>query len=125
VRWPWLIATVSGESMAPRLRDRDRVVVRRGTRLRIGSVVVAAHPQRPGLLIVKRLTGGPGDVVYGGPLGPGEYWLGSDNLLVAPEDSRSFGPVSAAAVVGRVVLRYWPLTRSSRNGAASASESNT
>lgn len=123
--WPWLLAVVSGESMAPALRDGDRVVVRRSALPRVGTVVVAQHPARPDVLLVKRLDGAPGDVVYGGALGADEYWLASDNLLVAPDDSRDFGPVPADAIVGRVVLRYWPLTRSRRNGTASASESNT
>lgn len=98
--------------MAPSLRSGDRVLVRRRGAPRIGTTVVAAHPQRAGLLVVKRLAGGPGDVVYGAPLGPDEYWLSSDNLLVAPQDSRSFGPVPSAAIAGRVVLRYWPPRRS-------------
>ncbi|MEO6713143.1 MAG: S26 family signal peptidase [Mycobacteriales bacterium] len=111
MRWRWFFAVVAGESMAPRLRDGDRVVARRARRPcrpRIGTVVVAAHPQQPELLIVKRLSAGPGDSAYGAPLGTDEYWLSSDNLLVAPDDSRNFGPVASAAIVGRVVLRYWP-----------------
>jgi signal peptidase I len=124
VRWPLLLARVAGESMAPALRDGDLVVVRRGVRPRVGAVVVARHPG--GRLVVKRLAGGPGDEVYGAPLGPDEWWLGSDNLLAAPDDSRSFGPVGTAALVGRVVLRYWPVrSRSRRNGPASTSDSNT
>lgn len=122
---PWLRAIVSGESMAPLLRAGDRVVVRRRGPLRIGTVVVAVHPQQPGLLVVKRLSAGPGDVVYGAPLGPGDYWLASDNLLAAPEDSRSFGPVGPGSIVGRVRWRYWPLTRPRRKGAAASRVSKT
>ena len=107
-----VVAVVSGESMAPSLRDGDRVVVRRSGGRPTGSVVVAQHPDRQGLLIVKRLAGGPGDVVYGAPLGPGEYWLASDNLLVAPDDSRSFGPVRAAQIRGRLLMCVrWPRRR--------------
>jgi hypothetical protein len=72
-----------------------------------GAVVVARHPGED-RLVVKRVRGGPGDDVYGAPLGPDEWWLASDNLLAAPDDSRSWGPMPTAALVGRVVLRYWP-----------------
>lgn len=126
MRWPLLLARVAGESMAPGLRDGDLVVVRRRVRPQVGAVVVARHPTQPVRLVVKRLAGGPGDQVYGAPLGPDEWWLASDNLLVAPDDSRSFGAVPASAVVGRVMLRYWPVrTRSRRKGPASTSESKT
>jgi type IV secretory pathway protease TraF len=111
--------------MAPALRAGDHVAVRRRGAIRAGSLVVAEHPLKAGVLVVKRVAAAPGEVVYGARLGPGEYWLASDNLLSAPEDSRSFGPVRAAAIRGRLVLRYWPLTRSRRNGAAAANESKT
>ncbi len=103
----WRLARVSGESMAPALRDGDFVVLRTGGEPRVGSVVVAVHPAHDGLLVVKRLAGRPGDTVYGAPLGADDYWLTSDNLLASPDDSRSFGPVRANAIVGRVVKRYW------------------
>jgi hypothetical protein len=111
--------------MAPILHSGDQVLVRRRGPIRAGSVVVAEHPLQAGVLVVKRVAAAPGGVVYGARLGPGEYWLASDNLLSAPDDSRSFGPVPAAAIRGRLVMRYWPLTRSRRNGAAAANESNT
>jgi signal peptidase I len=41
-------------------------------------------------------------------LGPDEYFLMGDNR-VNSLDSRSFGPIPAGQIVGRVVLRYWPL----------------
>ena len=41
-------------------------------------------------------------------LGPDEYFLMGDNR-VNSLDSRSFGPIPASQLVGRVVLRYWPL----------------
>lgn len=125
MRWPWLRAVVRGASMAPALRSGDRVLVRRRGTYRATALVVARHPQRPDLLLVKRVAGVPGDEVYGARLGPDEYWLASDNLLAAPDDSRSFGPVPSAAIEGRVLVRYRPPIRSRRNGAAAARESNT
>jgi len=41
-------------------------------------------------------------------LGPDEYFLMGDNRTNSL-DSRSFGPIPASQLVGRVVLRYWPL----------------
>jgi signal peptidase I len=41
-------------------------------------------------------------------LGPDEYFLMGDNRANSL-DSRNFGPIPASQIVGRVVLRYWPL----------------
>lgn len=41
-------------------------------------------------------------------LGPDEYFMLGDNRPNS-RDSRSFGPVHLSQIVGRVVLRYWPL----------------
>jgi signal peptidase I len=41
-------------------------------------------------------------------LGPDQYFLMGDNRTNSL-DSRSFGPIPAGQIVGRVVLRYWPL----------------
>ncbi|HEU5103566.1 MAG TPA: signal peptidase I, partial [Roseiflexaceae bacterium] len=41
-------------------------------------------------------------------LGPDEYFLMGDNRANSL-DSRNFGPIPASQLVGRVVLRYWPL----------------
>src|SRR5262245_53139826 len=43
-------------------------------------------------------------------LGPDEYFLLGDNRANSL-DSRSFGPIPADQIVGRVVLRYWPLNQ--------------
>jgi signal peptidase I len=41
-------------------------------------------------------------------LGPDQYFLMGDNR-VNSLDSRSFGAITANQIVGRVVVRYWPL----------------
>ncbi|MGW5417177.1 nickel-type superoxide dismutase maturation protease [Actinomadura geliboluensis] len=91
---------VSGESMLPGLRPGDWLIVRVGARLTPGAVVVAEHPQRPGLLIVKRATHRTDE----------GWWLESDNQR-APgrRDSWDFGAVPDDLVMGRVLARYWPL----------------
>ncbi|MFA1544756.1 nickel-type superoxide dismutase maturation protease [Actinomadura chokoriensis] len=93
---------VTGDSMLPALRPGDWLVVLRGARPRPGALVVAEHPDRPGLLVVKRV----------GHRAQDGWWLESDNQR-APgrSDSWDFGAVPDALVLGRVVARYWPLPR--------------
>lgn len=95
--WPWGRVAVAGESMRPRLQPGDWLLVRWGARVRVGDVVVARRPDRPGLLVVKRVARRE----------PGGWWLVGDNPG-ASDDSRLFGPVPEAGVLGRVLLRYWP-----------------
>ena len=86
---------VEGPSMEPTLRSGDCLLVRRGGRVRAGDVVVARFPARPGLLIVKRAVR---------PVGA--LWHVEGDSPAMSDDSRRYGP---AQVLGRVVLRYWPL----------------
>ncbi|NYJ04492.1 S24 family peptidase [Petropleomorpha daqingensis] len=93
----WVLAHVTGPSMAPTLRHGDRLLVRRlrpGRRVPPGTVVLARFPSRPELLVVKRAVRDE----------PGGSWVVGDNPLVT-DDSRSFG---VAVPVGRVVARLWP-----------------
>lgn len=41
-------------------------------------------------------------------LGNDEYFMLGDNRSVS-RDSRSFGPIHGGQIIGRVVLKYWPL----------------
>ncbi|MGP4026939.1 nickel-type superoxide dismutase maturation protease [Actinomadura sp. 3N407] len=94
---------VTGDSMLPALRPGDWLLVRAGARPVRGDVVVARHPERPGLLIVKRAAHRSGD---------DGWWLESDNQGArGRRDSWDFGAVPDALVVGRVVARYRPLSR--------------
>jgi signal peptidase I len=43
-------------------------------------------------------------------LGPGEYYVLGDNRNIS-KDSRYFGAVDDGQVVGRAVLRFWPLSK--------------
>jgi len=127
---------VRGWSMYPTLRPGERVLFDRLTyRLeppRRGDIVLACHPARPGLLLVKRLAALPGDavaidgdrcwvngVLFGQGPGPAEVaplprTLGEDECLLlgdAPDfssDGRQLGPVGRDAIQARAWLVYWP-----------------
>jgi len=104
---------VAGSSMEPTLKAGDWAMAVRvpRRRLRPGLVVVARPPARPGLEVVKRIAAGPGDVALDGRvLGPDEWFLAGDRPE-ASTDSRGFGTVPPSAIVGRVVLVYWPPDR--------------
>ena len=122
-RWAWVAAAVlaawatskaagafrvevAGGSMVPTLRPGDWLVATRRGRIRRGSVVVLAHPDRP-LDLVKRVHGAPGDLVDGRLLGSDEYLVVGDNPA-ASTDGRRFGPVPRRAIEGVVRARYWP-----------------
>jgi len=99
VSWPPLLrVAVAERSMEPALRPGDWLLVRRTRRIRAGQIVLARHPGRPDLLIVKRAAR-PVD---------GGWWLESDNPDAGAVDSRRFGPVPDSLIEGRVLVRYWP-----------------
>jgi nickel-type superoxide dismutase maturation protease len=102
MRWPiWRVA-VAERSMEPALYPGDWLLARRTIRpgrpprVRPGQVVVARHPGRPELLLVKRAARRE----------PGGWWLASDNPDAGAVDSRAFGPVPPGLIEGRILLRY-------------------
>ena len=105
MRWPLWRVAVAEQSMEPALRPGDWLLVRRAARgpapaaIRPGQLVIAQHPGRPGMLLVKR-------AVRREAAG---WWLESDNPGAGAVDSRAFGPVPDRLIEGRVLLRYWPL----------------
>ncbi|HEY2579162.1 MAG TPA: nickel-type superoxide dismutase maturation protease [Streptosporangiaceae bacterium] len=96
MRWPLLRAAVAERSMQPTLLPGDWLLIRRSRRIRPGQVVVARHPARPSLLLVKRATRRE----------PGGWWLESDSPEEGVVDSRSFGPVPSGLIEGVMLLRY-------------------
>jgi len=91
---------VRGESMRPTLEPGDWCIAVRNRRVRPGQVVVLRRPDRSGLEVVKRIAQGDG----------GGWFVVGDNPPVST-DSRQFGPVAPSAILGRVLLVYWPPRR--------------
>jgi signal peptidase I len=120
------VAVVDG-SMRPAIEPGDWLLVDPTTARwpRRGSTVVFREPGSD-VLAIKRVAARPGDWVPFGDgwlrLGEDEAWLlgdATDAELTASGsggavDSRRYGPVPVAALVGRAWLRYWPLRRAGR-----------
>ena len=117
---PWVVL---GSSMEPTLLSGDRVVVDlwsyRSRRPAAGEVALLLGPE--GFSIVKRVVDGPlQDAAAFQP----SAWEGVDpteDLLevagdnpAASDDSRRFGPVPRHRFLGRLLWRYWPLSRMGR-----------
>ncbi|MGZ4665880.1 MAG: S26 family signal peptidase [Frankiaceae bacterium] len=90
---------MAGSSMLPTLAAGDACLVwwSPRTRPRVGRVVVARLPARPGVLAVKRVTG----------CWNGGCWLEGDNFA-ASTDSWQVGAVADDDVLAWVLVRYWP-----------------
>ena len=96
-RPPLTRVKVAERSMEPALRPGDWLLVRRTHRIRPGQIVLARHPARQDLLLVKRAARRTNS----------GWWLESDNQDAAAVDSRRFGAVPEALIEGRVLFRYW------------------
>jgi len=97
---------VAERSMEPALRPGDCLLIRRTRRIRPGQVVIARHPERPEMLLVKRAA----------RQADGGWWLESDNPGAGAVDSRRFGVVPGPLIEGRVLARYWRARSLSRTG---------
>lgn len=129
---------VLGPSMAPALQDGEYIVVEKITysqrEPRRGEVIVFVDPHDREQIYIKRLIGTPGDmvqVVQGSlilngnalaepyladsflpefssqKMGPAQYFALGDNRARS-KDSRNFGPIGRAAIIGRAWLVYSP-----------------
>ncbi len=89
---------VSGNSMLPCLKNGDEVIIKPKAKLKIGDIVLANHPYKTSVKIVKRVSGIDEN---------GRFFLLGDN----PEestDSRTFGPISADKILGTVASKVKP-----------------
>ncbi|MBR75203.1 MAG: nickel-type superoxide dismutase maturation protease [Cyanobium sp. RS427] len=98
-----LLLQVQGDSMLPHLASEDRILVNQRIRPKRGDIVVAWHPRKPGVRLIKRLH----------RLEPNGMHLLGDNPS-ASTDSRQLGAIPTALLIGVAVscLRRPPTTSS-------------
>ena len=109
---------VSGPSMEPTFYNGDYLIVDEITyhfeKPKIGDVVVFRYPLDTSKFFIKRIEGLPGDKVniMGKEivLKDGEYYVLGDNSPHS-SDSRIWGPVPQNLLIGRVLIRLWPLNK--------------
>lgn len=106
-------------SMAPTILRGDRVLVTKWAwepeDVRRGDILIFLAPDGTNRAFVKRVQGLPGDRVEvrdgtEQAVPSGHVWMRGDNV-VNSGDSRHFGAVPFANLVGRVAYRYWPPSR--------------
>ncbi len=86
---------VEGNSMKPTLEDGDSVLIEPSKQFRVGDIVLANHPFRKSIKILKRI-----EIIRP----DGSYFLIGDNLAEST-DSRSFGAIPAKDIIGKVICR--------------------
>lgn len=87
--------TIEGDSMLPTLKTGDRVLIDKNSAINVGDIIVANHPFKSSVKIVKRLAAIESD---------GRLFLSGDNPNES-SDSRAFGSVIRSNVIGKVVYR--------------------
>ena len=97
-KYGFMVAKVEGSSMLPRLRPGSLILLLKTQNLKVGQVAIARRPDRPNLLVIKRVK----VVTKNG------YWLEGDNQSES-DDSRIFGEVEKELVLGKFLFKYWPL----------------
>ena len=85
---------VEGESMVPTLKNGDIVLVDPQANFSIGDVVLAKHPYKSSVMILKRIADKDNRTLS----------LAGDNPAEST-DSRTFGAVSIESIIGKVVCR--------------------
>ena len=89
------IFRVQGDSMLPTLKDGDAVMIIPTKSIERGDVVLADHPYKSSVKILKRVSGIDRE---------GRYSLTGDNPAEST-DSRTFGSLSIEYIQGKAVCR--------------------
>jgi nickel-type superoxide dismutase maturation protease len=89
------IFRVQGDSMLPTLKDGDNVMIRPTKSVKPGDIVLADHPYKTSVKILKRVSEIDGE---------GRYSLAGDNPTEST-DSRTFGSLSIECIQGKAVCR--------------------
>ncbi len=97
-KYGFMVAKVEGSSMQPQLKAGDLIFLLKTQNLKVGQIAIAKRPDRPNLLVIKRVKA----VTKNG------YWLEGDNQSES-DDSRIFGEVENELVLGKFLFKYWPL----------------
>lgn len=87
---------VEGDSMLPAFKSGDIVMIDPQAKGSVGDIVVAKHPYKKSVRLMKRVQQIDEN---------GRYILKGDNSG-SSTDSRSFGSVTASDVAGKVVGKY-------------------
>ncbi len=84
---------VSGDSMLPTLQMGDRVLVDPKATIAVGDIVLANHPYKKSIRMIKRVASIDSDA---------HYFLAGDNTAEST-DSQTFGRIPAKDILGKVV----------------------
>jgi len=107
---------VSGASMEPTYNDHDYLIIDELSyqikNPQKNEVIIFRYPKNPSQFYIKRIMGLPGETldVNGNliTLGENEYFVMGDNRD-ASSDSRIWGPVPRKLIIGRALVRLWPV----------------
>lgn len=86
---------VSGDSMLPTFKTGDCVLIDPKAKVTVGDVVLANHPYKKSVRMIKRITSIDSNA---------NYFLAGDNKADST-DSQTFGKIPAKCILGKVVSR--------------------
>ena len=109
---------VSGASMEPTYHDGDYLIVDeisyRVSDPKKDDVIIFRYPKNPKVFFIKRIIALPNEeIILDGKeikLKGDEYFVMGDNRE-ASSDSRVWGPVPKKFIIGRSIVRLWPLNK--------------